>query len=89
MVEFYFQECLFTDLTATTWDHYKDLVACNALSLIIGTLNQRKRARGLGQTTATPSAVWHAVSQPLGAGMYQPPESSFTKQYVARPSGFH
>ena len=82
MLHFYFQEGLFTDQAATTRDYYKDLVAANALSLVIGTLNQQKRARGLGQTAATPPAIWHAVSQTLTTGMYQPPESSFTKQYV-------
>ena len=39
MPQFYFQEGLFTDQAATTRDHCKDLVACNALSLIVGTLN--------------------------------------------------
>ena len=83
MLQFYFQEGLFTDPAATTRDHYKSLVATNALSLVIGTRNQQKQARGLGQTTATPPASWHAVSQPLSAGMYLPSESSsFIKQYV-------
>ena len=78
MGQFYFEEALFTDPTDTVREHYKALVAHNARALVISTLKQRKRVRGMGQATVTPSASWHTASQPLGAGMYQPPESSFT-----------
>ena len=40
MVHFYFQEGLFTDQVATAREYYQKLVAANAISLIIGTLNQ-------------------------------------------------
>merc|ERR1711888_562118 len=64
------------------------MVAHNVRALVISTLKQRKHVRGMGQATVAPSASWHTVSQPLGAGMYQPPESSFTKQYVAETIRF-
>ena len=63
MVHFYFQERLFTDQVATTREHYQKLVAANTISLIIGMLNQRKQARGLGQTTAMPPVSGHSSTR--------------------------
>ena len=42
LVQFYFQEGLFIDTVELTRDHYQKLVAPNALSLIVGTLSQRR-----------------------------------------------
>ena len=88
MGKFYFEEALFTDDKETCRNYYKLMVAHNARGLVIGTMRLKQRIKGMGQAKAVPSATWHAVSQPLGAGMYQPPESGFTKQYVTEAIRF-
>ena len=65
MGQFYFEEALFTDPREATRDHFKAMVVYNARSLVISTLKQRQRIRGMGHAMAAPSASWDSVSQPL------------------------
>ena len=58
MGHFYFEEALFTDEKEAIRAYYKAMVAYNARGLVISTMRQRQRARGMGQAKAAPSASW-------------------------------